>query len=280
MLVSIIIPVFNRENMVQCALESIALNRMTSTNKNILGQEIYWTNKFLIWKLKNLENKTVKKSHAILVCSEADANSMNELHSTQKFYALPNSCDFQNKAIKPLTEKPNNVDIVFVGSMYYPPNEHGALWFCHEVLPIINSNTALQINVWIIGYKPSEKVKQLAGLDNVNVTGSVDSVTEYYHKGSFAIAPIHFGGGTRIKILEAASYDLATVTTTIGVEGIAFNHMEEVLIADTPELFAQSCIQLAEDYKLRKSLSDASFLTGKRLYDHLAVAKQLEAILL
>lgn len=261
-------------------IESITLKRVTSTNKNVVGKEVYWANQLLIWKLKKLEQKTVDKSHSIFVCSKADANSMGELYRTQKFFSIPNSCDFQKKQNKPIIENQNDVDVIFVGSMYYPPNEHGALWFCNEVLPIINAATDLKINVWIIGYKPSEKVRQLAHISNVTVTGSVDSVAEYYHKGSFAIAPIHFGGGTRIKILEAASYNLATVTTTIGVEGIEYNHMKEVLIADTPQSFAKCCIQLAEDYKLRSSLSDAALLKGERLYDHLAVGQQLQKLIL
>lgn len=260
-------------------IESIALERLNNINKTKLGKEIYLANKIRIRNLQYQEKNTVKQCHSIIVCSKLDANSMNKFYKTNIFCSIPNSCNFHKKEISPAKKVNNDVNILFVGSMYYLPNEHGATWFCNEVLPIINANTHYNIKVWIVGYNPTDKVKQLANKENIIVTGSVNSVTEYYQNASFAISPIHFGGGTRIKILEAASYNIATVTTTIGLEGIEFTHKTDVLVADNAEEFAKCCITLSEDIILRESLANSAFKKGKDLYDVSAVALQLESML-
>jgi glycosyltransferase involved in cell wall biosynthesis len=261
-------------------IESVALDRMNSIEKMTLGKVTYWKNKLLIWKLRRFERKVFHKSNNIFVCSRNDSKLMNSLYCTRKFESIPNSFDFNKERKQNTAENKKCVDIIFVGSMYYQPNQNGAIWFCEEVLPIIKANSNLRIKIWIIGYKPSERVQRLGELENVVVTGSVDSVAKYYEKSDFTISPIHFGGGTRIKILEASSYGKTTVTTTIGLEGIELIHMKEVLVADTPQLFAQHCIRLAEDSELRLSISKKAFDKCKILYDHSVVSQQLKDIIL
>lgn len=260
-------------------IESIAIERENETNKLSFGKEVYWSNKIRINKTQKMERDTVNKCSSILVCSEKDAKSMNSLYATNMFFSVPNSFDFQSTSTVKTPKDDGVVNILFVGSMYYPPNEHGAIWFCKNVLPIILSRTDVKVDVWIVGYKPTESVKQLAEIDNVIVTGSVDSITDYYAKATFAVSPIHFGGGTRIKILEAASFKVPTVTTSIGLEGIEFTHMNEVLIADTAEDFAVSCLMLIEQYSLRENLSNSAFIAGKKLYDHTVVTDTLSTLI-
>jgi glycosyltransferase involved in cell wall biosynthesis len=260
-------------------IESIALQRANNTNKEKFGKEVYWSNKIRIQKNKKIERATVQECEFILVCSEKDAKAMNTHFTTNAFVSIPNSFDFQPKPSSEPAQNHADINILFVGSMYYPPNEHGAVWFCTDVLPIIMKSASSNVTVWIVGYKPTNKVQQLAEIDNVVVTGSVDSMTEYYEKATFAISPIHFGGGTRIKILEAASFRVPTVTTSIGLEGIEFNHMEDVLIADSANEFAKSCLTLIDNKQLRVKLSASAFKTGKKLYDHSIVTDALNTII-
>jgi glycosyltransferase involved in cell wall biosynthesis len=260
-------------------IESTALQRENETNKFSFGKEVYWSNKIRIKKTQKMESDTVDKCSSILVCSEKDAKSMNYQYSTDIFFSIPNSFDFQSSSVTKAVQDDGVVNILFVGSMYYPPNEHGAIWFCKDVLPIILSGTNVKVVVWIVGYKPTESVQKLAEIDNVVVTGSVDSITDYYAKATFAVSPIHFGGGTRIKILEAASFKVPTVTTSIGLEGIDFKHMSEVLVADTVKDFAASCLMLVEQRTLGEKLSNSAFIAGKKLYDHSVVTDTLSSLI-
>jgi glycosyltransferase involved in cell wall biosynthesis len=62
-----------------------------------------------------------------------------------------------------------------------------------------------------------------------------------------AIVPLRFESGTRFKILEAAACGIPIVSTTLGAEGLAVSHGEDILIADRPRSFADSIIRLIKD---------------------------------
>jgi glycosyltransferase involved in cell wall biosynthesis len=69
-----------------------------------------------------------------------------------------------------------------------------------------------------------------------------------------AVVPLRVGSGTRIKILEAFSYRLPVVSTSIGAEGLDIQNGSELLIADSSEAFARCCLNIAEDPILAASL--------------------------
>jgi glycosyltransferase involved in cell wall biosynthesis len=54
------------------------------------------------------------------------------------------------------------------------------------------------------------------------------------------------------------SFGVPVVATTIGCEGLAVEDDREVLIADTPETFAEACLRLLEDRKLGERLAAAA----------------------
>ncbi|MFZ0944529.1 MAG: glycosyltransferase [Syntrophobacteraceae bacterium] len=85
------------------------------------------------------------------------------------------------------------------------------------------------------------------------------------------VAPIEnrvkSGGGTRIKILEAAAYGKPVVSTTIGAEGIDLRDGEEILLRDAPGSFAEACILLLKDRTLAVKIGRAARSVVARKYD-------------
>jgi hypothetical protein len=51
--------------------------------------------------------------------------------------------------------------------------------------------------------------------------------------------PLRSGAGTRVKILEAFSYGLPVISTTIGAEGLDVTPGADIIIADEAEDFAE-----------------------------------------
>lgn len=69
------------------------------------------------------------------------------------------------------------------------------------------------------------------------------------------ICPLRSGSGTRFKLLEALACGLPVVSTTLGAEGLGAVDGEHMLIADTPEMFAQAVLRLMDDTALANRLS-------------------------
>lgn len=81
-----------------------------------------------------------------------------------------------------------------------------------------------------------------------------------------AVVPIRFGGGTRIKILEAFAHGLPVVSTTVGCEGLDVIDGQHLLVADDPAAFAAACLRLSEDAELRTRLVTAAAELWKSRY--------------
>jgi glycosyltransferase involved in cell wall biosynthesis len=71
--------------------------------------------------------------------------------------------------------------------------------------------------------------------------------------------PIHVGGGTRVKIAEAFSRKCPVVATSLGAFGYKVNDQEELLLADSPETFANACTTLLSNRELGKLLAERAW---------------------
>ena len=92
----------------------------------------------------------------------------------------------------------------------------------------------------------------------VEFTGFVEDIQKLYKRSRVVCCPILAGGGTRIKIIEAAAYEKPIVTTTIGLEGIKMSDGKEVLIRDDAKSFSKACVQLLKDRTLCERLGKAA----------------------
>ena len=63
-----------------------------------------------------------------------------------------------------------------------------------------------------------------------------------------------------MKILEAAAMRTPVVSTRIGAEGLEFADGKEILLADTPQEFADAAVELLENRHLRQKIGAAARL--------------------
>jgi glycosyltransferase involved in cell wall biosynthesis len=78
------------------------------------------------------------------------------------------------------------------------------------------------------------------------VYGRVEDVRPHHENAEVVLVPVRGGGGTRLKVLEAAAEGKAIVSTTLGIEGLAFCPGRDLLVADTPAEFASAVVRLLE----------------------------------
>jgi len=148
-----------------------------------------------------------------------------------------------------------------------------ALYFCNQILPQLKRAMG-KVQVWIIGANPTPEVLALAGED-VHVTGRVEDVVPFYRRCAVAVVPLRAGGGTRLKILEAMALGRPVVSTTIGCEGLEVIDAEHLLIADSPQQFAEKITLLLTDKNLfNRIVNNARRLVSDK-YDWEMIARQL-----
>ena len=194
-------------------------------------------------KVKRFELAAAASARVSFVCQPADRDRFDE----PKPEVAPNAVP--TPAACPAYQ-PDRDTLLFVGNLnggMENPNVEGLLWFVEEVWPLIaerRPETRLRI-----GGKTSEMVaERLVDLPvRVELLGFVPDMAEAVRSSAVNLAPIRFGTGTRIKVLDALAQGGAVVGTTLACEGLGVADGEHVSLADSAEAFATACIELLND---------------------------------
>lgn len=230
------------------------------------------------WRLlKDYEGRLVREFDAVLAVSGEDRAALIEAAGGPRdITVIPIAVDTDE--IPVVSRAPQAHHLLHLGTMYWPPNIDGMLWFVNEVYPLIRAQRP-DVGLDIVGARPPQALTALNGNGwNIHVTGYVNDPGPYLERAGVFIVPLRAGGGMRVKILEALARGLPLVTTTLGCEGIAVEHGRHVLIADTPEAFARETLRLLND----RALADELGRQGRRLieavYDYRAACQPLDAL--
>jgi glycosyltransferase involved in cell wall biosynthesis len=153
---------------------------------------------------------------------------------------VPNVAPFDARPV-PRSRKPRIGTVLFVGTMGYAPNDDGARWFITRVWARLRQASRSPLQLVLAGTNPTAALVRLGRRHDIVVTGAVPDVSPYYRAADLVVIPLRTGGGTRIKLLEAAARGVPVVSTTLGAEGTTFRHGRDLLLADTEERLAGAC---------------------------------------
>jgi len=109
----------------------------------------------------------------------------------------------------------------------------------------------------------------------VEVTGVVPRLEPLYARTTVACAPIHAGGGTRLKILEAAAFGRPVVSTRLGAEGLDLRDGEEIVLRDDARGFAAACCRLMSEPAESRRVGEAARRRVAALYERTEVVSRL-----
>ncbi len=228
------------------------------------------------WRLlKSYEGRIVREFDAVLAVSQEDRTALAEAAGVERdMVVIPIAVDTDELPV--VRRQSGARRMTHIGTMYWPPNIDGMLWFIQNIYPLIRQarpDTGLDL----IGARPPRELVELKGqVPGLDVTGYVADVNAYLAQCGVFIVPLRAGGGMRVKILEALSRGLPVVTTTLGCEGIAVRHDEHVLIADEPADFAQAVLRVLGDPALAATLSRNGRRLIEQTYDYRAACRPLD----
>jgi glycosyltransferase involved in cell wall biosynthesis len=245
-------------------IESKAMVREIARERQRNGFEMAYVIRLLAWKASRLEKWILMHVDCNLVCSEVDRRELQGRVPSARIEVAPNIV--RRRDALPLRAEDGSLRMLLLGTMDYGPNADAAVYFCKEVFPSVRRLATKMPQVWIVGHRPAERVKNLANGSDIFVIGGVNVVEPYYRDTDVCVVPIRYGGGTRIKILEAMAMGRPVVSTTIGAEGICCSDGTDILLADDPISFAQACTSLGKNRSLAMSLVENAQATVRDKY--------------
>lgn len=167
--------------------------------------------------------------------------------------------------------------ILHLGTMFWPPNVAGVLWFAREVLPLIWQQ-APEARFVVVGKNPPAEVQALAADARVEVAGYVADPLPYLQAADVFVVPLHSGGGMRVKILDAWLWGLPIVSTPIGAEGIELRDGENILLAGDAPAFAAATLRLLHDSALNSQLRRNGRRWVEQTYAWQVVYRRVDAV--
>ncbi len=213
-----------------------------------------------IEKLRTFERTAVAGAKLAFVCQENDANDWPVRPTV-----IPNCVD----VVENPSRRATRPRLLFIGNCAgsaQSPNVDAVFYFLSDIWPTILK--ALPDAEFQIVGSTSNDVRSVAeASQNVMLSGFVDKLPDVYAQAAVSIAPIRFGTGTRIKILEAFAHACPVISTLAGVEGIAAVPGKEIELADAAADFAIRCIDMLQDAQMRERIGQGGHQLAARLYN-------------
>lgn len=223
------------------------------------------------WYLKNLaltlgvyEREHVNDYDGVVCITEQDAQGFREMGCRRKPLTVPFGIDMAGYSAEAPAEEPYS--LYHLGAMDWMPNQEGVRWLTGEVWPLIRERLP-QARLYLAGRRMPEEFLSMK-TEGVTVVGEVDDAREFAASKQVCVVPLKSGGGMRVKIVEAMAQGKAIVSTAVGAEGIACTAGANLLIADSPEAFAEQVCRCLEEEELRSRLGRSARRLAEEEYDN------------
>ena len=231
---------------------------------------------------RRFEHEVLSRVDAAVVFTDRDARALAAHAAGTEIVRIPFGTDFAARSFG--TKAGDGDDVLFVGNFVHPPNVDAADRLVRSIFPLVRRHLP-HASLHVVGERPPVALRAGAG-EGVFVTGRVADLAPFLERAAVVAAPIRFGGGMRVKVLEALAAGKAVVASGLAVEGLDVTDGDQLLVAETDEEFAERIARVLEDRELRVRLGErarswarenltweASVTAHERLYARLLAAR-------
>jgi glycosyltransferase involved in cell wall biosynthesis len=219
------------------------------------------------------ERAAIVRSERASVCSEGDRDYLQRTMGVHNVGVIPNAT--ARVEDRPPSPEPN---VMFVGTYDYPPNRVAAEYLVGEIWPHV-SRLRPEARLLIAGPHAEQIPAFRAPPAGVEFLGFVPDMTALYDRTRVFCCPIQSGGGTRVKILEAAGHGVPVVSTPVGAEGIELAPEREILLRESAADLAEACAALLADPERAQRLGALGRDRVRVLYGRERVVERMRAML-
>lgn len=174
----------------------------------------------------------------------------------------------------PLRSEPP-VRLLFLGSDM-APNKQAAEALLGSIWPTLRAHFGAGVELWIAG-SVSRWLNASLAPAGVRILGFVQDLVSLYRNVDVVVNPVVFGGGLKIKSVEALCYAKPLVTTPIGAEGLD-NSTSAFVVCDL-EAMAEQLMNIIGDPNRRAHMSTAGFKYAQARFGPAAIFREFEETL-
>jgi glycosyltransferase involved in cell wall biosynthesis len=163
-----------------------------------------------------------------------------------------------------------------MGSYGYIPNRDAANTIMSEICP--KTRKLDPRSVFVFTGRRTDKLKVPPGR-GIAVLGVVENVVDYINAASICIAPLRFGSGTRLKILEWMACERPIIASKKAAEGLDVEDGRNIIIEDDFSKYPELIAKLNSNPELCESLGRNARKLVIEQHDWRVVGKELARVL-
>jgi polysaccharide biosynthesis protein PslH len=226
-------------------------------------------------RMRRFEAEEYSRFARVVVVSEQDRVALRSANPLLVVDVIPNGVD-TGYFVPPAFCRSGST-IVFHGVMNFAPNAVAADFLARQVLPLLRQRHR-DVRLAIVGRAPTERVRALAGIAGVTITGEVEDVRPWLTSGRVYVCPMLSGTGIKNKLLEAMASGMPCVATPLALGGISAVPGRDILVARRASEIATQVERLLEDGALGEMLGAAARRYVETGHDWRVVARVYENV--
>jgi polysaccharide biosynthesis protein PslH len=224
-------------------------------------------------KFRRYETWAFKRANRTVFVSDPDERLARESFGAQRTSVVENGVDTDYFRPTFADRDPRDLHrLLIMGSLDWRPNIDGINQFVEGVFPRLRA-TDPRFTLTVVGRNPDASwAKQLGQRSGVTVCANVPDVRPYIATAGALVVPLRIGGGSRLKILEAAASGLPVISTMIGAEGLDLLPDQHYVAATDINYLEQAIHSAARDPSRLTRLAHAAhhFVTQQYSWDSLS----------
>jgi glycosyltransferase involved in cell wall biosynthesis len=190
----------------------------------------------------------------IWAVSREDAERIRPFAASRPVLVVPSGVDEWH--VVPAADAGCDDVCALVANFGYGPNLNAAHWLVERVWPRVRKQRPAA-RLLLVGGGAEDEVCNLAtSQPGVTATGVLKDLSPIYAEAGVMLAPLHQGGGSRLKIVEAWKHGKAVLATSKGLEGTG-PPIGVAAVRDRPQDFAEALAALMENGEERRLLGEA-----------------------
>lgn len=147
-------------------------------------------------------------------------------------------------------------EVLFMGAMGAAFNRDALGHFVRDIHPLLAGINGIRFTV--VGGALPDSLAFFGALRHVEVAGHARDVAPYLSRCACLVVPLRYGGGLRIRILEALAAGTPVVASPVAIEGMTLEPGRHVLVASSPAEYRTHIERLLTDPPFAGALAAAA----------------------